>query len=85
MVEENGAPSSDAPAKVPGQAGSPTQENGLKECAPCGSQGIHDPQGFDSRIPETSKCAVQPEQSPACPLSTRAASHSSSFSQTPIP
>eukprot|EP00063_Salmo_salar_P061733 XP_014036568.1 PREDICTED: microtubule-associated protein 4-like isoform X1 [Salmo salar] len=54
MVEENGAPSSDAPAKVPGQAGSPTQENGLKECAPCGSQGIHDPQGFDSRIPETS-------------------------------
>ncbi|XP_045566534.1 microtubule-associated protein 4 isoform X7 [Salmo salar] len=54
MVEENGAPSSDAPAKVPGQAGSPTQENGLKDCAPCGSQGIHDPQGFDSRIPETS-------------------------------
>nr|XP_046211824.1 microtubule-associated protein 4 isoform X3 [Oncorhynchus gorbuscha] len=52
-AEENGAPSSDASAKVPGQASSPAQENGVKEGAPCGSQGIHDPQGFDSRIPET--------------------------------
>ncbi|KAM9417302.1 uncharacterized protein ACWYII_023424 isoform 21-T21 [Salvelinus alpinus] len=54
MAEENGARSSDASAKVPGQASSPAQENGVKEGAPCGSQGIHDPQGFDSRIPETS-------------------------------
>ncbi|KAM9417301.1 uncharacterized protein ACWYII_023424 isoform 20-T20 [Salvelinus alpinus] len=53
MAEENGARSSDASAKVPGQASSPAQENGVKEGAPCGSQGIHDPQGFDSRIPET--------------------------------
>ncbi|XP_041735747.2 microtubule-associated protein 4 isoform X3 [Coregonus clupeaformis] len=54
IAEGNGAPPSDTPATVPGQASSPTQENGVKEGAPCGSQGLHDPQGFDSRIPETS-------------------------------
>ncbi|KAG5850945.1 hypothetical protein ANANG_G00087760 [Anguilla anguilla] len=48
------APSSGAPATVP--AGSAAQENGIKEGAPCGGgEGLRDPRGLDSRIPETSK------------------------------
>ncbi|XP_035268442.1 microtubule-associated protein 4 isoform X1 [Anguilla anguilla] len=47
------APSSGAPATVP--AGSAAQENGIKEGAPCGGgEGLRDPRGLDSRIPETS-------------------------------
>ncbi|XP_054478602.1 microtubule-associated protein 4 isoform X2 [Anoplopoma fimbria] len=43
-----------APGSDPGQAGSPaTQENGLKEGAPCDSEGLREPQALDSRIPET--------------------------------
>lgn len=44
------APSSGAVAAVP------AQENGIKEAAPIGGgEGLRDPQGLDSRIPETSK------------------------------
>uniref|UniRef100_A0AAY4DEG9 Microtubule-associated protein n=1 Tax=Denticeps clupeoides TaxID=299321 RepID=A0AAY4DEG9_9TELE len=50
-AEGSGAPSSGAPAAQPED--SPAQENGLKEGAPCGSEGLRDPQGLDSRIPET--------------------------------
>ncbi|XP_071384453.1 microtubule-associated protein 4 isoform X2 [Centroberyx affinis] len=58
-TEGNGTPLSGTPAPAPGsepgQAGSPAaQENGLKEGAPCGSEGLGEPQGLDSRIPETS-------------------------------
>ncbi|KAJ8413256.1 hypothetical protein AAFF_G00092520 [Aldrovandia affinis] len=46
------APSSGSPATVP--AGSAAQENGVKEGAPCGGgEGLRDPLGLDSRIPET--------------------------------
>ncbi|KAG7488698.1 hypothetical protein MATL_G00036470 [Megalops atlanticus] len=51
-AEGNVAPSSGAPATVP--AGRAAQENGVKEGAPCGEgEGLRDPQGLDSRIPET--------------------------------
>ncbi|KAM4597558.1 microtubule-associated protein 4-like [Polymixia lowei] len=58
-AEGNGAPLSGTqgpgPASEPGQAGCPAaQENGLKEGTPCGSEGLRDPQGLDSCIPETS-------------------------------
>ncbi|XP_029313668.1 microtubule-associated protein 4 isoform X4 [Cottoperca gobio] len=44
-----------APGSEPGQAGSPAaQENGLKEGAPCDSEGLREPQALDSCIPETS-------------------------------
>ncbi|KAJ8277523.1 hypothetical protein GJAV_G00076130 [Gymnothorax javanicus] len=46
------APSSGAPAEVP--AVSATQENGIKEGAPCGGgEGLRDSRGLDSHIPET--------------------------------
>ncbi|XP_036410877.1 microtubule-associated protein 4 [Megalops cyprinoides] len=52
-AEGNVAPSSGDPAPVP--AGRAAQENGVKEGAPCGEgEGLRDPQGLDSRIPETS-------------------------------
>ncbi|XP_019125999.2 microtubule-associated protein 4 isoform X8 [Larimichthys crocea] len=58
-TEGNGTPLSGteapAPGSEPGQAGSPAaQENGLKEGAPCDSEGLREPQALDSRIPETS-------------------------------
>ncbi|XP_076617528.1 uncharacterized protein LOC143339882 isoform X6 [Chaetodon auriga] len=58
-TEGNGTPLSgtaaQAPGSEPGQAGSPAaQENGLKEGAPCDSEGLREPQALDSRIPETS-------------------------------
>ncbi|XP_040926575.1 microtubule-associated protein 4 isoform X4 [Betta splendens] len=44
-----------APGPEPGQPGSPSaQENGLKGGAPCGGEGLKEPQALDSRIPETS-------------------------------
>ncbi|KAM6900490.1 uncharacterized protein FYW49_016998 [Xenentodon cancila] len=44
-----------APGPEPGQAGSPTaQENGLKDKAPCGNEGLQEPQALDSHIPESS-------------------------------
>ncbi|KAK9528223.1 hypothetical protein VZT92_014706 [Zoarces viviparus] len=55
-TEGSGTPLSGtaAPGPEPGQAGSPTtQENGLKEGAPCASEGLQEPQALDSRIPET--------------------------------
>lgn len=56
-AEGNGAPPSGPPGPVPasepGQAGSPAQENGLKEGTPCGSKSLQDPQSLDTRIPET--------------------------------
>lgn len=57
-TEGNGTPLSDtvvpAPGSEPGQAGSPAaQENGLKEGAPCDSEGLREPQALDSCIPET--------------------------------
>nr|XP_033494784.1 microtubule-associated protein 4 isoform X2 [Epinephelus lanceolatus] len=57
-TEGNGTPLSGteapAPGSEPGQAGSPAaQENGLKEGAPCDSEGLREPQALDSRIPET--------------------------------
>ncbi|XP_076617524.1 uncharacterized protein LOC143339882 isoform X2 [Chaetodon auriga] len=57
-TEGNGTPLSgtaaQAPGSEPGQAGSPAaQENGLKEGAPCDSEGLREPQALDSRIPET--------------------------------
>lgn len=43
-----------APGSEPGQAGSSAaQENGLKEGAPCDSEGLREPQALDSLIPET--------------------------------
>uniref|UniRef100_A0A3P8RTP2 Microtubule-associated protein n=1 Tax=Amphiprion percula TaxID=161767 RepID=A0A3P8RTP2_AMPPE len=46
-----------APGPEPGQAGSPVaQANGLKDGAPCDSEGLREPQALDSCIPETSKC-----------------------------
>ncbi|KAM9552738.1 uncharacterized protein ACWYII_034762 isoform 5-T5 [Salvelinus alpinus] len=53
IAEGNEVPPSDTPvpATVPGQASSPSRENGVKEDAPC--QGLQDPQGLDSSIPET--------------------------------
>ncbi|XP_029979767.1 LOW QUALITY PROTEIN: microtubule-associated protein 4 [Sphaeramia orbicularis] len=43
-----------APGLEPGQAGSSAaQENGLKEGAPCDSEGLREPQALDSLIPET--------------------------------
>ncbi|XP_052339897.1 microtubule-associated protein 4-like [Oncorhynchus keta] len=53
IAEGNEVPPSDTPvpATVPGQASSPSRENGVKEDAPC--QDLHDPQGLDSSIPET--------------------------------
>ncbi|XP_041817260.1 microtubule-associated protein 4 isoform X3 [Chelmon rostratus] len=58
-TEGNGTPLSGtaapAPGSEPGQAGSPAaQENGLKEGAPCDSEGLREPQALDSSIPETS-------------------------------
>ncbi|XP_030623355.1 microtubule-associated protein 4 isoform X2 [Chanos chanos] len=50
-AEGSGAPSSGTWAAQP--AASPAQENGLKEGAPCGSEGLGDPQSLDSPIPET--------------------------------
>ncbi|XP_053198174.1 microtubule-associated protein 4 isoform X2 [Scomber japonicus] len=57
-TEGNGTPLSGTPAPAPGsepgQGGSPAaQENGLKEGAPCDSEGLREPQVLDSRIPET--------------------------------
>nr|XP_046227967.1 microtubule-associated protein 4 isoform X2 [Scatophagus argus] len=57
-TEGNGTPLSGstapAPGSEPGQAGSPAaQENGLKEGAPCDSEGLREPQALDSCIPET--------------------------------
>ncbi|XP_047423680.1 microtubule-associated protein 4 isoform X10 [Mugil cephalus] len=58
-TEGSGIPLSGSPAPAPGsepgQAGSPAaQENGLKDGAPCDSEGLPEPQALDSRIPETS-------------------------------
>ncbi|XP_051267230.1 microtubule-associated protein 4 isoform X12 [Dicentrarchus labrax] len=56
-TEGNGTPLSGtaAPGSEPGQAGSPAaQENGLKEGAPCDSEGLREAQALDSCIPETS-------------------------------
>lgn len=54
-----------APGSEPGQAGSPAaQENGLKDGAPCDSEGPREPQALDSSIPETSKSVCVPD-SPA--------------------
>lgn len=44
---------SPGPGPEPGQAGGPAQENGLKEGAPCGREGLQDPQSLDTPIPET--------------------------------
>uniref|UniRef100_A0A8C4HHH9 Microtubule-associated protein n=1 Tax=Dicentrarchus labrax TaxID=13489 RepID=A0A8C4HHH9_DICLA len=55
-TEGNGTPLSGtaAPGSEPGQAGSPAaQENGLKEGAPCDSEGLREAQALDSCIPET--------------------------------
>ncbi|XP_031732635.1 microtubule-associated protein 4 [Anarrhichthys ocellatus] len=55
-TEGSGTPLSGtvAPGPEPGQAGCPAaQENGLKEGAPCTSEGLREPQALDSRIPET--------------------------------
>lgn len=50
-----------APGSEPGQAGSPAaQENGLKDGAPCDSEGPREPQALDSSIPETSKFVCVP-------------------------
>ncbi|XP_035768001.1 microtubule-associated protein 4 isoform X6 [Neolamprologus brichardi] len=44
-----------APGSEPGQAGGPAAlKNGLKDGAPCHSEGLQEPQALDSHIPETS-------------------------------
>ncbi|XP_069007346.1 microtubule-associated protein 4 isoform X9 [Embiotoca jacksoni] len=59
-TEGSGTPQSGSPAPAPapgsepGQAGGPAaQENGLKDGAPCGTEGLREPPALDSRIPET--------------------------------
>ncbi|KAK2858576.1 hypothetical protein Q5P01_003196 [Channa striata] len=55
-TEGNSTPQSGTPApgSEPGPAGSPSaQENGLKDGAPCDSEGLREPQALDSGIPET--------------------------------
>uniref|UniRef100_A0A3P8NM95 Microtubule-associated protein n=1 Tax=Astatotilapia calliptera TaxID=8154 RepID=A0A3P8NM95_ASTCA len=43
-----------APGSEPGQAGGPAAlKNGLKDGAPCHSEGLQEPQALDSHIPET--------------------------------
>lgn len=58
-TEGNGTPLSgttaSAPGSEPGLAEGPAaQENGLKQGATCGSEGLQEPQALDSLIPETS-------------------------------
>lgn len=48
------APQGPAPSSEQGQAGNhAAHENGLKEGGPCGTEGLREPQGLDSGIPET--------------------------------